>query len=78
MTKDATHIRFRLRRTTTEEAYVDVPVTSRIFDPDNGFDWDEIAKYAVELGVDAKWLLESKNEELHPTQKPSPSDYFSD
>jgi hypothetical protein len=72
-----TSVSFRLRRVTTEEAYVYVPVTDDVMTFDgtaSRLDVDKLAAAAVELGREAEWLPEALNVGLHPIQKPAPED----
>lgn len=70
-------ISVRLRRITTEEYYVSVPVTGAVMadQPDDEgkyhLDSAKVFDAAVELGrsASAEWLLESQEVLIHPIQK---------
>lgn len=72
---------FRLRRITIEEAFVSVPVTEEVMQPEldergySHLDVDKLTKMAVSLGhqPETQWTLESKpTVEPHPIQTPPP------
>jgi hypothetical protein len=67
---------FLLRRTTTEAAYVAVPVTDDVM-TGGKLDEDKLRASAIELGwaPECAWTVEKVHSlDLHPTQKPSPKE----
>jgi hypothetical protein len=76
----STSIMLHIRRTVVEDAFVAVPVTSRIMkeetDGTAGLDWDAFVAEAVRIGGDRRveWQVESSQMEPHPAQVPLPED----
>lgn len=72
----ATSILFRLRRTTHEDCYVTVPVTSLVMSADgSGLDVELLKREAIKLGTNstAEWKIEEQSTDLNPTQQPLPA-----
>jgi hypothetical protein len=70
-----TSVSFRLRRVTTEEAYVYVPVTDDMMSFDGTkthLDVDKLMAAAIEMGREAEWLPEALNVAMHPIQQKDP------
>ncbi|NUM45810.1 MAG: hypothetical protein HUU38_13990 [Anaerolineales bacterium] len=73
-------IALRLRRTTYEDAYVAVPVTSAIVkqkeDGTYGIDYEAFVAEAIRLGSDSRveWQVEATEVNAHPIQGPKPED----
>ncbi len=71
-------VSFRLQRTTTEVAFVSVPLTTDLVarQPDGSerLDVEKLSQRAVELGqtVGTSWQPESQQVQLHPIQIPRP------
>ena len=71
-------VSFRLQRTTTETAFVKVPVTADLMieQPDGtaSIDVAKMVARAVETGqaADVSWQLESQQVQPHPIQMPPP------
>jgi hypothetical protein len=71
-------VSFRLQRSTTETAFVKVPVTADLMiEQPDGTGRINVAKMvarAVEMGqaVDVSWQLESQTVQPHPIQMPPP------
>jgi hypothetical protein len=71
-------IALRLRRTTREDAYVNVPLTDAIMkqneDGTNGIDYDAFVAEAIRLSGSAKvqWQTETCRIQPHPLQSPRP------
>jgi hypothetical protein len=71
-------ISFRLRRTTTETAFIKVPVTDDILleQPDGTarIDPEKIVQRVIELGKapEVLWQSETQQVEPHPIQTPPP------
>lgn len=69
-----------LRRVVYEDAFVSVPVTSRIVDTDEegkgSINYDKFVAEALKLGNDSRveWKTESAETEVHPLQMPVPKD----
>lgn len=72
----------RVKRVTVEDAYISVPITKELFDPnpdENGnyhLDVDAFWKSAIELSSDlsVEWKLEETIISPHDVQKPIPMD----
>jgi hypothetical protein len=70
----------RVRRVTSEDAYISVPVTERILTPRDdgtmGIDTDQFWAEAVRLSADQRvtWATESTDVTTHPIQQPLPED----
>jgi hypothetical protein len=70
----------RVRRTTYEDAYVSVPVTSAILkqkeDGTLGIDFEAFVAEAVRISQDPRveWKVEEHKTEPHPIQGPKPED----
>jgi len=77
---ETTSILFRLQRTTTEEAFVSVPITPDLLVEDGEgaarLDLPALLQRAVELGHGAgvRWRLEAQSLQPHPVQKPPDTD----
>lgn len=75
-------IMYRLRRVTTEDAYVAVPVTAKVMNPEPMADGtfrlntDALVSEALRIGEDPRveWRTESVAAEPHPIQRPKPDD----
>lgn len=74
-------VSFRLQRTTTEYAYVSVPVTSDLVveqaDGTGQLNVDEMIERAIQLGrvPEVHWFPENQSMQAHPTQKaPEPDE----
>jgi hypothetical protein len=75
-------IMFRLRRVTAEDAYVAVPVTAELMNPEPTADGtfrlntDSLWAEALRIGEDPRveWRTESIATEPHPVQGPKPED----
>jgi hypothetical protein len=73
-------IALRLRRTTCEDAYVNVPITDAIMKPRGdgtcGLDPDAFVAEGIRLSQDShiEWKTETSVTEPHPTQQPRPDD----
>jgi hypothetical protein len=73
-------IALRLRRTISEDAYINVPVTERIVkakeDGTYGIDMDAFVAEGVHLSQDARveWRREEIATQPHPIQQPMPTD----
>ena len=71
-------ISLRLRRTTVEDAYVNVPLTEAITklveDGSRRIDTDAFAREGIRLGQDARvqWQVEAATVECHPVQQARP------
>ncbi len=71
-------ISLRVRRTTVEDAYVNVPVTDAVMKPTGegtfGIDVDAFAAEGIRLSQDPRveWQTESSTTECHPIQQPKP------
>jgi hypothetical protein len=71
-------ISLRLRKTTTEEAFVRVPVTGELIvwqaDGTGRIDSDKLIHRAIEIGKDSGigWQREGEVVEPHPIQTPPP------
>ena len=83
MSKDSnpvTCIALRLRRTTHEDAYINVPANDAIMkqkeDGTCGIDFEAFVEEAIRLSKDprAEWQVEDVVIEPHPTQQPRPAD----
>jgi hypothetical protein len=75
--KFATHIQYRLRRTTTEDCYVSVPITSAVMDFNESgahrLNMDKVKDAALALGnLLDRWSIEQSSIEIHPVQQPRP------
>lgn len=76
----ATCVSLRLRRTTYEDAYVNVPVTDAILKQKEngtyGIDYDAFVAEAIRLSENpsVEWRVEEHCTEPHPVQKPRPED----
>jgi hypothetical protein len=73
----ATHIMWRLRRTTIEDCYVSVPVTNLVMDFDESgahrLNLDKVHDAAIAIGRAVRgWVVESTDIEIHPLQGPLP------
>jgi hypothetical protein len=74
----------RLRRVTTEDAYVYVPVTSQLMQPEPEADGtfrmnpEAFLAEALRIGQDSRveWRVEATETEPHPTQRPQPEDRY--
>jgi hypothetical protein len=79
---DTYSILFHVRRITTEDAYVSVPVTSDLMRPEPMPDgtlrlnMDAVAAAALRISRDSRveWRVESNETQLHPVQQPKPED----
>jgi len=73
-------IALRIRRITTEDAYVSVMVTDEILkenaDGSSRLDFEKFVAAAIKLGDNplVEWRVESSHIEPHPTQGPKPDD----
>jgi hypothetical protein len=73
-------IALRLRRTTHEDAYVNVPVTDTIvkLKPDGkyGIDFEAFVAEGIRLSQanEVEWKVEEVVSECHPIQQPKPDD----
>jgi hypothetical protein len=71
-------ISYRLRRTTTEFAFVSVPVTADLLNkqPDGTgrLDGNRVVQRAIEMGQapGVEWTLEERQIQPHPVQMPPP------
>ena len=75
-------ILLRLRRVTTEYAYVNVPVTDAIMTPADAqeratVDTTRLVAEGIRYAADpdVRWIRESQEVGPHPTQTPLPEDY---
>jgi hypothetical protein len=75
-------IMYRMRRITTEDAYVSVPVTSDLMKPEPAADGtfrlntDALLAAALRISRDPRveWRVESNETAPHPIQRPKPED----
>lgn len=73
-------IQLRIKRTTVEDAFVSVPVTSSMMkekeDGNLGIDGDKLLEQALKLGKESgvEWKVEDVTIEPHGLQGPKPED----
>ena len=73
-------IALRVRRTTHEDAYINVPVTETILKPKgdgtHGIDMDAFVAEGIRLSQDSsvEWKQEERTTQPHPVQQPKPAD----
>ncbi len=77
-------IMYRVRRTTTEDAYVAVPVTGDLMLPQPAADGtlrlntDAVVAEALRISRDPRvdWRVEGNETQPHPIQRPKPEDRY--